>query len=152
MVHRYRKGAIFLLNKFDLVHAPEAALKKLMKDFESKLWFFNHAPVLTTSGLTRKRVTKVFPLINEVMSERSKKIKTSELNRFLGSITPPSYKGKTVKLSYISQVASNPPAFAVFTNKPEGIKDSFIRHLESKLREKYSFRGVPLKINIRQKT
>jgi GTP-binding protein len=152
MVHRYRKGAIFLLNKFDLVQEPEAALKKLMKNFERKLWFFNHAPVLTTSGLTRKRITKVFPLINEVISERTKKIKTSELNRFLRGITPPSYKGKAVKLSYISQVASNPPAFAVFTNKPEGIKDSFIRHLESKLRENYSFKGVPLKINIRQKT
>jgi GTP-binding protein len=152
MVHRYRKGAIFLLNKFDLVKDPERDLARLKADIERKLWFFNHAPVITTSGLTRKRVTKVFPLINEVISERTKKIKTSELNRFLGGITPPSYKGKTVKLNYMTQVASNPPAFAVFTNKPEGIKDSFIRHLESKLREKYSFRGVPLKINIRQKT
>ncbi len=152
MVHRYRKGAIFLFNKFDLVHEPEASLKKLMKDFENKLWFFAHAPVLTTSGLTRKRVTKVFPLINEVISERAKKIKTSILNRFLKGITPPSYKGKAVKLSYMTQAGSNPPLFVVFTNKPEGLKDSFIRHLEAKLREKYSFRGVPLKINVRQKT
>jgi GTP-binding protein len=152
MVHSYRKGAIFLLNKFDLVQEPEAAIKKLTREIERKLWFFTHAPVLTTSGLTRKRVTKVFPLIDDVIKERGKKISTSELNRFLKDIAPPSYRGKTVKLGYISQVASNPPVFAVFTNKPEGLKESFIKHLESKLREKYSFKGVPIKISIRQKT
>jgi GTP-binding protein len=151
MVHAYRKGAIFLMNKFDLVQEPEAAMKKLTREMEKKIWFFTHAPVLTTSGLTRKRVTKVFPLIDEVIEERGKRISTSELNRFLGRITAPSYRGRTVKLNYMTQVASNPPVFALFTNKPEGIRESFIRHLEGKLREKYSFRGVPIRISIRQK-
>jgi len=152
MVHSYRKGAVLLLNKFDLVEEPELAVKKLRTEIEKKLWFFNHAPSLTTSGLTRKRVTKVFPLIDEVIEARGRKISTRELNRFIGGISAPSYKGKTVKLSYLSQVATNPPVFALFTNRPEGIKDSFVRHLESELREKYSFNGVPIKISIRQKT
>ena len=151
MVHGYRKGAIFLLNKFDLVENPEADLKKLRKAIERKFWFFNHAPVITTSGLTRKRVTKLFPLIDEVLKERKKRISTAEMNRFIRTIAPPSYKGKTVTFSYMTQVASNPPVFAVFTNRPEGVKDPFIRHLEARLREKYSFKGVPIKIHIRPK-
>ncbi len=152
MVHRYRKGAIFLLNKFDLVEDPEANLLRLRKYLERKFWFFSHAPVLTTSGLTRKRVTKLFPIIDEVLKERRKRISTAEMNRFIRTITPPSYKGKTVKFSYMTQVASNPPAFAVFTNRPEGVKDPFIRHLEARLREQYSFRGVPITIYIRPKS
>lgn len=150
MVHRNQKGAVFLLNKFDLVKEPEETLKILRRDMERKLWFFSHAPVLTTSGLTRKRVTKVFPAIDEVLGERAKRISTAELNRFMQGITPPSYRGKTVKLRYLTQVASNPPVFAIFANKPEGIKESFIRHLESRLRESYSFKGVPIRIYVRQ--
>jgi GTP-binding protein len=152
MVHRNQKGAVFLLNKFDLVEEPEASLKMLRREMERKLWFFSHAPVLTTSGLTRKRVTKVFPAIDEVLGERAKRIGTAELNRFMRGITPPSYRGKAVKLRYLTQVASNPPVFALFANKPEGIKDSFVRHLESRLRESYSFKGVPLRIHVRQST
>lgn len=152
MVHGYQKGAILVLNKFDLVKEPEEALKRLKSAVERKLWFFSHSPLLTTSGLTRRRVTKIFPLIDDVLKERGKRISTSELNRFLEGISPPSYKGKAVKLRYMTQVASNPPVFAVFTNRPEGIRESFIRHLESKLREKYSFKGVPIKIHVRPKT
>ncbi|MGD2079702.1 MAG: ribosome biogenesis GTPase Der [Nitrospirota bacterium] len=152
MVHRNQKGAVFLLNKFDLVEEPEASLKTLRREMERKLWFFSHAPVLTTSGLTRKRVTKVFPAIDEVLGERAKRIGTAELNRFMRGITPPSYRGKAVKLRYLTQVASNPPVFALFANKPEGIKESFVRHLESRLRESYSFKGVPIRIHVRQST
>ncbi len=152
MVHGYQKGAIFLLNKFDLVKEPEEELARLKRELDRKLWFFSHAPVLTTSGLTRKRVTKLFPIIDDVLKERAKRISTAELNRFLEKITAPSYKGKKVKLAYMTQVASNPPIFAVFTNRPEGIKESFIRHLETRLREKYSFKGVPLRIHVRGKS
>ncbi len=149
MVHGYQKGAIFLLNKFDLVKEPEKELKKLKAEMDRNLWFFSHAPVLTASGLTRKRVTKIFPLIDEVLKERGKRISTAELNRFLEGIAGPSYKGKAVKLRYMTQVASNPPVFAVFTNRPEGINKSFLRHLEGRLREKYSFKGVPIKLHVR---
>jgi len=149
MVHGYQKSAIFLLNKFDLLREPEEALKRLKSAMDRKLWFFSHAPVLTTSGLTRRRVTKIFPIIDEVLEERKKRISTAELNRLLAGIPAPSHKGRAVKLRYMTQVASNPPAFAVFTNRPEGVKEPFVRHLEARLREKYSFRGVPIKIHVR---
>jgi GTP-binding protein len=152
MVHRQEKGAIFLFNKWDLIKEHGPAYKKLMAEVEGKLWFFLHAPVLTTSGIERKRITKIFPLIDDVIKERKKKISTPELNRFLKGITVPPYKGRKVRLLYMTQVGTEPPRFAVFTNKPEGIKESFIRHIESRLRDKYSFRGTPIRVHIKRKT
>jgi GTP-binding protein len=151
MAHRYEKGIIFLINKWDLVQEPDKAYKQLLADIKRKLWFLDHAPVLTTSGLKKKRITKLFPLIDEVIKERRKRISTAELNRFLKDITLPTYKGKTVKLYYMTQVGTEPPAFSIFTNLPEGIKDAHIRYIETRLREKYSFKGTPIKIYIRQK-
>ncbi|KAB2833689.1 MAG: ribosome biogenesis GTPase Der, partial [Candidatus Dadabacteria bacterium] len=105
IVGQYGKGAVFIVNKWDLVPDPEQAFKHFNNEIRNKLWFFNHAPVLTVSALERKRVTKVFPLIDAVVAERRKRIPTAELNAFLqetlSRVPPlPLWKGRTVKPSY----------------------------------------------------
>ncbi|HTR44092.1 MAG TPA: ribosome biogenesis GTPase Der [Thermodesulfovibrionales bacterium] len=156
IVEEYRKGAIFLINKWDMLADPETVFKQYTAEFRNKVWFFSHAPLLTVSALEHKRVTKVFPLIDAVMAERKKRITTSDLNDFLGrtmkKMPPlPLYKGKQVKLSYITQVKTAPPEFVLFVNKPEGIKDAFLRFLERSLRERFSFSGTPIRIYVRHK-
>ena len=155
IVEKYGKGAVFLFNKWDLVKEPEAAFKKYMAEFRDKFWFFQHAPVLTVSGLERKRVTKVFPLIDGIISERRKRIGTSELNDLLGKAVsrsaPPVHKGKAVRLYYITQVSVEPPEFVLFANDPTGIKDSYMRYLEKSLRERFSFSGTPIRIFLKRR-
>lgn len=156
IVGQYGKGAVFLFNKWDLVREPDIVYKRYMHEFRDKIWFFNHAPVLTLSGLERKRVTKVFPLIDGVVSQRKKRIATAELNTILRetvSRSPiPLYKGKTVKFYYMTQVGVEPPQFVLFANYPEGVKDSSLRHIEKILREQFSFSGTPLRIFVRKRT
>ncbi|HWR59419.1 MAG TPA: GTP-binding protein, partial [Thermodesulfovibrionales bacterium] len=154
-VEKYGKGAIFLFNKWDLVEEPETVYKKYMSEFRDKLWFFQHAPVMTVSGLERKRVTKVFPLIDGVISERRKRIKTSELNELLRAVVsrsaPPSHKGKEVRLYYMTQVEKEPPEFVVFVNNPAGVKDSYLRYIEKNIREEFSFSGTPIRIFLKRR-
>lgn len=156
IVEQYGKGAVFLFNKWDLIREPDIVYKRYMHEFRDKIWFFNHAPVLTLSGLERKRVTKVFPLIDGVVSQRKKRVSTAELNAVLRetiSRSPvPLYKGKTVKFYYMTQVGVEPPQFVLFANYPEGVKDSSLRHVEKILREKFSFSGTPLRIFLRKRT
>lgn len=152
MVLEKEKGIIFVLNKWDLVEDPDATLKKLTAQIHKKVWFFTHAPVLTTSGIQKKRITKIFPLIDEIINERQKTIKTPELNRFLQQLSIPPHKGRKVNLLYMTQVGTNPPRFAIFTNRPEGVTSQVIRHIESRIREKYAFKGTPLRIHIKKKT
>jgi GTP-binding protein len=154
-VNRYGKGAVFLINKWDLVKEPEAAYKRYLSEFEDKFWFFNHAPLLTVSGMERKRVTKAFPLIDGVIAERRKRIPTGEINTFLGetlSRSPlPVYRNRQVKIYYMTQVKTEPPEFVLFTNHPEGIKEAYMRYLEKRLRQKFSFSGTPVRLYVRHK-
>jgi GTP-binding protein len=154
-VERYGRGAIFLLNKWDLVKERQTAFKKYMAEFRDKLWFFQHAPVLTISGLERKRVTKVFTLVDGVIAERKKRIKTAELNALLRETVlrsaPPVHKGRAVKLYYITQVGTEPPEFVLFVNEPSGIKESYIRYLERTMRERFSFSGTPIRIFLKRR-
>jgi GTP-binding protein len=149
-VSRYGKGAVFLFNKWDLLDESEVAYKRYMEEFQNKCWFFNHAPVLTVSGLERKRVTKVFPLIDGVISERRKRISTAELNAVLRSalsrVPSPVYRGRAVKVFYMTQVGTEPPEFVIFVNHPEGLKDAHLRFIERSLRERFSFSGTPIRL------
>ncbi len=155
-VSRYGKGAVFLLNKWDLVKEPELAYKRYMDEFRVKFWFFSHAPVLTVSGLERKRVTKAFGLIDGVISERRKRIGTPELNAVLQralSQTPlPAYRGRRVKVFYMTQVGTEPPEFVIFVNHPEGLKDAHLRFIERSLRDRFTFGGTPIRIFVKART
>jgi GTP-binding protein len=151
---RYGKGLIVLFNKWDLVDDPEKRYKELITEFERELHFVSYAPILTVSGVTKKRLTKVFPIIDEVIKERRRRIPTPELNRFASEITPmlPTYKGKRTKIYYITQPEIEPPGFVIFVNYPAALKSHHIRFIEKRLREKYTFRGTPIEIKIRKKS
>lgn len=155
IVEKYAKGAIFLLNKWDVVPEPELAYKKLVPELKRKMWFLAHAPVITTSGIEKKRVTNIFPVIDEIIKERGKRISTADMNRFMQDVTSgtalPLYRGKQVKISYVTQVNTEPPAFVIFSNYPAGIRDSYIRYIERCLRERFSFAGTPVRIYKKKK-
>ena len=153
IVKEYGKGSLFLLNKWDMVKDPEEAFKELTEELPRKMWFSQYAPILTTSGLVRKRITKAFPIVDSIVAERRKRIPTGELNRFfqvfLANLSLPMYKGRSVKLYYMTQVKGEPPAFVIFANYREAVKDSHLRYIEKGLRENFGFEGTPLKIYVR---
>jgi GTP-binding protein len=155
LVYNAGKGGIILFNKWDLVVKSPQFSKKLQYELQQKFWFMGYAPVLTVSALSRQRVSKIFPLVDEIIAEASRTVRTHELNNFLRKSVaiqpPPLYKGSTIKLSYITQAGINPPSFVIFTNKSKGIKPAYIRFLEGQLRKKYPYKGVPVRFHIRQK-
>jgi GTP-binding protein len=150
-----KKGAIMILNKWDLVSKDTATADDLKKIVYDRLWFMKHVPVLTISALNKKRATKIFPIIDTVLEECSKRISTHELNLFLRNAVsakePPLYRGKKVKIYYISQVKTSPPGFIIFTNRKEGIKPQYLKYLEHKLRDRFTFEGAPVDFYIRQR-
>ncbi len=153
MIKDYGKGTVFLLNKWDLVQDPERAYDLLSEALKRKMWFSSYAPFLTVSGLVKKRIFKVYPVIDVIMAERGKRIRTAELNRFFqkihSEITLPQYKNRKVKWYYMTQVKEEPPSFVLFVNYPEAVKTSHTRFIEKKLRESFGFQGTPLNIYVR---
>ncbi len=150
LVHAGGKGAVFVLNKWDIVQDPEETFKKLQAQFARRLWFFGHAPMLTASGLERKRITKIFPLVDGVLQERAKTVPAKGLEDILleaqRDLRLPVYRGKKVRVFSLNQVGKNPPVFAVYADAPDGLKDAHFRYFEKKLRERFSFSGVPVRV------
>lgn len=155
LAEEYGKGVIFLLNKWDLVQDREKQYKEITTELKNKIWFMAYAPNITTSGLEKKRITKIFPVIDEIMLERKKRISTGELNRFLARAIAQKpfslYKGKELKFFYVTQVGTEPPAFTVFVNYPAAVKEQYLRYLEKALRDEYSFTGTPIRIHVKSR-
>ncbi|NWF75307.1 MAG: ribosome biogenesis GTPase Der [Nitrospirae bacterium] len=153
IVERYGKSALFLLNKWDIIKSPEDMYKTLTLELKRKMWFMQYAPVLTISATEKTRVTKIFHIIDEIMGERRKRIPTAELNRYFreinASLSLPHFKGRPVKLYYITQIKTEPPSFTVFTNYPAAISESHIRFMEKVLRNNFLFSGTPVRIYIK---
>lgn len=150
-----KKGAVIIYNKWDLVEKDSLSVKEAEEQIYEKLWFMRHVPILTISALSKQRMTKVFPLVDKIIAEDSKRISTHNLNNFLRKVIsrqePPMYRGRNVKIYYITQVKTNPPGFTIFTNQKDGIKEQYIRFLEKQLREQFKFEGVPIEIYVRQR-
>ncbi len=155
MIYRAGKGTIILLNKWDLVDKERTSAKKMEQEVRNKLWFMKYVPVLTLSALSRQRVTKLFPMVDEVIAESLKRISTRKLNLFLEKLLsrkePSLYKGRRVKIYYITQIKTGPPSFVIFTNHKDGIKPQYIKFIERELRATYGFSGAPLRIIVRQR-
>ncbi len=151
-----RKRALVLaVNKWDLIEKDDLTARSYEKALQEKLRIYDFLPVIFISALTRQRIYKVIELVKAVDAEQNKRIATSELNDLLGAdikIYPPRSKsGKEIKINYITQVKTRPPVFAFFCNEPKLIDDTYRRYLENRIREHFTFRGVPVSLSFKQK-
>lgn len=52
---------------------------------------------------------------------------------------------------YASQIGVSPPNFAVVSNRPEALPESYRRYLERGFRTAWGFRGVPIRVKFRRR-
>ena len=152
---RNNKGVVLLVNKWDLVDKETNTTRDYEKVIRSRTAPFTDLPIIFTSAISKQRIHKVLEIATEVYQARKKRITTSELNQWMARVTeaysPPSVKGKFVKIKYVTQLPNKYPSFAFFCNLPQYVKEPYKRYLENKLRESYNFTGVPLRIYMRKK-
>ena len=130
-----------------------------MKDYkaaiQARISPFIDVPIVFVSVLNKQRIYKAIETAVEVYKNRSKRIKTRELNDVLLPIIqnypPPATKGKYVKIKFITQLPTPQPQFAFFCNLPQYVKEPYKRFLENKLREHFDFTGVPISVYMRKK-
>ncbi len=149
------KGVVVLVNKWDLVEKETNTAKEYEKQLKQRLAPFSDVPVLFISAKEKTRIFKAIELSIEVDENRKRKISTSKLNdvilKAIEAFHPPVVRGHPIKIKYITQLPTKVPSFAFFTNYPDDIKTPYRNYLENKLREKFSFTGVPIRIYFRKK-
>lgn len=149
------KGCVIVVNKWDLIEKDANTLLEYSEIIKDEFRFLGNAPIMFVSALTGKRVSAIIEKIIEVNEVADKRISTPELNELISAVVahkpPPSYKGKRLKISYVTQPKINPPLFLFFVNNPDLVHFSYKRFLENRIREAYGFDGVPIRMSFRAK-
>ncbi len=149
------KPLVLVANKWDLVRADTVEYFRHRERFLEKLKFVSFSPLLFVSALTGRRITNIMEEVEEVLREAERRIKTPELNKYLLPIlrqTPPRVPDtREVKPFYAVQAGVNPPLFVLFFNREIELEESYKRFVERKIREKWTFKGTPIRIKARKK-
>ena len=155
LIHRNKKGIVVVVNKWDLIEKDNHTMKKFEDDILEKFAPVVDIPIVFTSALTKQRILKILEEAMMVFENRNRHIATSKLNELLLELIeaypPPAYKGKYIKIKYITQLPTKIPSFAFFCNLPQYIRDPYKRYLENKIRSNFNFKGIPIQLYFRQK-
>ena len=155
LIVRNKKGVVILVNKWDIIEKDIHSTRNYEDEIREKIAPFKDVPILFISAITKQRVHKALETAMKVYHNKRQRIKTSALNTVLleavNVYPPPAVKGKHIKIKYVTQLPSKSPAFALFANLPQYIKEPYRRYIENKIRENFDFTGVPLQIYFRQK-
>ena len=146
------KGIILVITKTDLDHKDS---NEILDDLEYDFNFVPFAPVVMTSSLTGKNVTKIFELAVNIDRARHAELKTSDLNKLLmdaiNAHPPAGLKNTHPKLRYMVQTDTCPPWFVVYGSNLSLLHWSYKRYLERRLRDAYDFTGTPIFFSFRNR-
>ena len=150
-----KKGALLLINKWDLIEKDSKTSKIYEENLRLNMGNLSYVPVLFISALTKKNLYRAIDTAKEISQNRSRKIATSVLNKFLEEALSQTHvstkSGKELKIKYMTQINAAWPVFAFFCNDPLLVQNNFRKFLENKLREHFSLEGVPISMRFMQK-
>jgi GTP-binding protein len=144
------KSCVVLVNKWDAIEKDNYTMEEYTKKIQNELNFMDFVPILFISAKNGQRVDQVLPMALRVQEERLARLTTSKINQIIHNAQDlhphPSHAGRVVKMYYGTQVRSDPPTFMIYVNDPSMVHFSYIRFIENKIREEYSFLGTPIRI------
>jgi len=149
------RGVVIVVNKWDLIEKDSHTMDAYTGEIRQALKFISYAPLVFVSALTGQRVGRALDVALRVQEARSHRAPTGQLNRILRdaalSHSPPSKRGKRLKIYYATQAGTAPPSFVFFVNDPQLLHFSYRRYLKNKLREAFGFEGSPLRLSFRKR-
>lgn len=148
------KAIVIVVNKWDLV--SENDKKSWEKKIRDHFQFIPYASIVFLSAKTKKRVGLLMPEIIKAYGNARCEIKTSQLNNIISDAvlthTPPSYKGKKLKIFFVSQTGIKPPKFTFNVNDKGLVHFSYERYLENTIRNNFDLTGTPIIIQFKNRS
>jgi GTP-binding protein len=147
------KSAVVLVNKWDAVEKDAHTMEAYTEHVRQELRFMNYVPVLFISALTGQRVDQVLSTALDVEAERHERLSTHQLNQLIQDAmyrhSPPSIRGRRLRVYFATQAEGAPPTFVLFVNDPKLVHFGYERYLENRIREIHPFTGTPIKFLFR---
>lgn len=142
------KALVLVVNKWDTVNDKDKDIKEFTKKIRAEFQFLSYVPIVFLSAKTKKRIHTLMPEVIKVYNNSRREIKTSVLNDVITDAVamqaPPSYKGKRLKIYFVSQTGVMPPKITFHVNSKGLVHFSYERYLENKIRESFDFEGAPI--------
>ncbi len=150
------KGVVIVVNKWDLVEKDTYTMESYSRHIRRVLKFMAYAPLIFVSATTGQRVAKTIDVALKVQEARSRRIPTGKLNRVVQDAvtlhSPPSKRGRRLRIYYATQVGIAPPSFVFFVNDPDLVHFTYHRYLENQFRAAFGFEGSPMRLSFRKRT
>ena len=147
------RAVVLAANKWDLEEEKTEKLKELREAFERLLPQLRGAPLVTVSAKTGKGLDRLHAAILKAHEVWNRRVATAKLNQWLGAMTeahpPPAPGGRRIKLRYMTQVNTRPPAFVVMCNNADKLPESYSRYLVNGLRADFDMPGTPIRLTFR---
>jgi GTP-binding protein len=148
------RALVIAVNKWDVVKDRAKALRAIEDRLEAGLAQVRGVPIVTFSAATGRHVDRLMPAVAAQVERWNRRVKTSELNRWLESALerhpPPAVQGRRLKLRYATQVTARPPTVALFCSRPMSLPEDYIRYLANGFRETFDLAGVPIRFIVRK--
>lgn len=154
LAHKSGKPLLIALNKWDLAEKQKVNPLEVRNHVFSRLNFVDYAPLIFISTLTGQRVMKILDLAEEVYASASRKVDTSDLNKFWEKFSreypPRTRDGATLKIKYIVQKGIRPPVFVLFGRSRAPLLPAYEKFLADAFRRQFGFSGTPLRFILRK--
>ena len=133
-----------------MVEDPKSVFDEVA--FQIRKKFFD-IPVIPISVETGQNLDKLLKVILGCIDRFSERVSTGKLNTWLRDVvdnhTMPTEAGRSLKVKYMTQVNTSPPKFSIFVNRKIQHMHNFERFLMHRLREEFSYQGIPIRISWR---
>ena len=150
------KGIVICVNKWDTINNPDSDIRNWKEQIKNEFQFIPYAHVVFLSAKTKKRVSTLMPEVINAYNNNRKEVKTSLLNNIIMEAVslhePPSYKGKRLKIYFVSQTGNCPPKFTFSVNNKGLVHFSYERYLENQIRNNIDFDGTPIILQFNNKS
>lgn len=147
------RAVVVAVNKWDLEDEKQDKLRDLREMFERLLPQLRGAPLVTVSAKTGRGLDRLHDAILKAHDVWNRRVPTARLNNWLGAMTeahpPPAPGGRRIKLRYMTQVKTRPPAFVAMCSQPDMMPESYKRYLVNGLRDHFDMPGTPIRLILR---
>jgi GTPase len=149
------RAAIVVVNKWDLVPRGMVRKAEVVEQVRDRLPFLDYAPVCFTSATRAEGIAELFDTIDQVAAEARRRIPGDAVTEALRAAIarrPVSVRGDALTIQSASQVAIEPPTFALKVNRPRDLHFSYERYLVKSLRHAFGLAGSPIRLSLRKAT
>lgn len=143
--HEDGRAIVIVLNKWDAVENKDK--RAFVQKVRDELRYLEYAPIAFISAKTGAGVSQLFALIRRGYQEASKRISTSDLNKFFHTLETE----LDLKVRYLTQVGVRPPSFVLFKDSTKAMHFSHERYIANQLRQHFGFAGTPIVIKSKSK-